>query len=66
MLRLVNRPRARAITRAWQQDKALPAGETFTLDFGELGDRFVLGDPARVLRSIRRRGEKVLPHVGSG
>ncbi|HKW95577.1 MAG TPA: LLM class flavin-dependent oxidoreductase [Methylomirabilota bacterium] len=88
-------PKYRAY-RAWQQDKALPAGETFTLDFDELArDRFVLGDPvrvreeiaryaerlgvttmifrlqwpgmeqARVLRSIRLLGQKVLPHVAS-
>jgi len=94
--RAVLEPKYRAY-RAWQQDKALPAGETFTLDFDELArDRFVLGDPARVreeiaryaerlgvttmifrlqwpgmdqarvLRSIRLLGEKVLPHVGPG
>jgi alkanesulfonate monooxygenase SsuD/methylene tetrahydromethanopterin reductase-like flavin-dependent oxidoreductase (luciferase family) len=94
--RAVLAPKYRAY-QAWQQDKALPAGETFALDFDELArDRSVLGDPAqareevaryaerlgvttmifrlqwpgmdqaRVLRSIRLLGEKVLPHVGSG
>jgi alkanesulfonate monooxygenase SsuD/methylene tetrahydromethanopterin reductase-like flavin-dependent oxidoreductase (luciferase family) len=78
--------------RRWEQDKALPPGETFAGSFEELArDRFVIGDPAKavdeiaryrerlgvttlivrlqwpgmeqakVLRSIRLLGEKVLP-----
>ncbi len=52
--RSVLEPKYRAY-QAWQQDKALPAGETFTLDFDELArDRFVLGDPARARDEIAR------------
>jgi len=82
--------------RSWEQDKALPAGESFDASFEELArDRFVIGDPprvtdeiaryrerlgvttmifrlqwpgmdqAKVLRSIRLLGEKVLPHFAS-
>ncbi len=81
--------------RRWEQDKALPAGESFDLSFEELArDRFLIGDPARVadeiaryrerlgvttlivrvqwpgmeqakvLRSLRLLGEKVLPRLG--
>lgn len=80
--------------RRWEQDKALPEGESFDDDFEALArDRFLLGDPvrvreeiaryrerlgvttiifrlqwpgmdqAKVLRSIRLLGEKVLPGV---
>ena len=81
--------------RGWDQDKALPKGETFDLSFEALArDRFLLGDPARVadellryrerlgitavivraqwpglpqarvLRTIRLLGERVLPRLG--
>lgn len=41
--------------RQWEQDKALPAGESFTPDFEALArDRFLLGDPARVREEIAR------------
>ena len=41
--------------RQWEQDKALPAGESFTPDFDALArDRFLLGDPARVKDEIAR------------
>jgi alkanesulfonate monooxygenase SsuD/methylene tetrahydromethanopterin reductase-like flavin-dependent oxidoreductase (luciferase family) len=41
--------------RQWEQDKALPAGETFAPDFDALArDRFLLGDPARVREEIAR------------
>ena len=80
--------------RRWEQDKALPPGESFAESFEELArDRFVIGDPAgvaeeiaryrerlgvttlifrlqwpgmdqaKVLRSIRLLGEKVLPKL---
>ncbi len=38
-----------------EQDKALPAGESFASDFEALArDRFLLGDPARVREDIAR------------
>jgi alkanesulfonate monooxygenase SsuD/methylene tetrahydromethanopterin reductase-like flavin-dependent oxidoreductase (luciferase family) len=41
--------------RQWEQDKALPAGESFAPDFDALArDRFLLGDPARVRDEIAR------------
>ncbi len=41
--------------RQWEQDKALPAGESFAPDFDALArDRFLLGDPARVREEIAR------------
>src|SRR5574342_99550 len=41
--------------RQWEQDKALPAGESFAADFEALArDRFLLGDPARVREEIAR------------
>ena len=41
--------------RQWEQDKALPEGETFAPDFEALArDRFLLGDPARVRDEIAR------------
>ena len=41
--------------RQWEQDKALPAGESFAPDFEALArDRFLLGDPARVRDEIAR------------
>ena len=82
--------------RRWEQDKALPPGESFAESFEELArDRFVIGDPAgvaeeiaryrerlgvttlifrlqwpgmdqaKVLRSIRLLGEKVLPKLAA-
>lgn len=40
---------------SWGQDKALPDGETFDLDFEELiTDRFIIGDPDDAVREIRR------------
>lgn len=42
----------------WEQDKALPEGETFGGSFDELArDRFILGDPARVRDEIARYRE---------
>jgi alkanesulfonate monooxygenase SsuD/methylene tetrahydromethanopterin reductase-like flavin-dependent oxidoreductase (luciferase family) len=39
----------------WQQDKALPEGETFDLSFEDLArDRFIVGDPARAIDEIQR------------
>jgi len=41
--------------RAWEQDKALPPGESFAHDFETLArDRFLIGDPARVREEILR------------
>ena len=41
--------------RAWEQDKALPPGESFAHDFETLArDRFLIGDPARVREEIAR------------
>jgi alkanesulfonate monooxygenase SsuD/methylene tetrahydromethanopterin reductase-like flavin-dependent oxidoreductase (luciferase family) len=41
--------------KQWEQDKALPAGESFASDFDALArDRFLLGDPARVRDEIAR------------
>jgi alkanesulfonate monooxygenase SsuD/methylene tetrahydromethanopterin reductase-like flavin-dependent oxidoreductase (luciferase family) len=46
--------------RRWEQDKALPAGESFDAAFEELArDRFVLGDPARVTEEIARYRERL-------
>lgn len=39
--------------RGWEQDKALPAGETFALDFARLAkDRFLLGDAEGIADDI--------------
>jgi alkanesulfonate monooxygenase SsuD/methylene tetrahydromethanopterin reductase-like flavin-dependent oxidoreductase (luciferase family) len=39
----------------WEQDKALPPGESFALDFEALArDRFLIGDPESVADEIRR------------
>jgi alkanesulfonate monooxygenase SsuD/methylene tetrahydromethanopterin reductase-like flavin-dependent oxidoreductase (luciferase family) len=47
--------------RAWEQDKALPAGESFAHDFETLArDRFLIGDPVRVREEIARYQE----HLG--
>ncbi len=52
-------PKYRAY-RSWEQDKALPAGETFDQGFGELArDRFIIGDPARVVEEIARCRERL-------
>jgi len=46
--------------RRWEQDKALPPGETFDQSFGELArDRFIIGDPARVVEEIARCRERL-------
>ena len=46
--------------RSWDQDKALPEGETFDLGFEALArDRFLLGDPARVADELLRYQEKL-------
>jgi len=45
---------------ALEQDKALPAGETFDASFDELArDRFIIGDPARVVDEIARYRERL-------
>jgi alkanesulfonate monooxygenase SsuD/methylene tetrahydromethanopterin reductase-like flavin-dependent oxidoreductase (luciferase family) len=44
----------------WEQDKALPAGETFDLDFAALArDRFILGDHEAVGEEIARYRERL-------
>jgi alkanesulfonate monooxygenase SsuD/methylene tetrahydromethanopterin reductase-like flavin-dependent oxidoreductase (luciferase family) len=44
----------------WQQDKALPEGETFDLSFEELArDRFIVGDPARAVDEVERYRERL-------
>jgi alkanesulfonate monooxygenase SsuD/methylene tetrahydromethanopterin reductase-like flavin-dependent oxidoreductase (luciferase family) len=46
--------------RRWEQDKALPPGESFDASFGELArDRFIIGDPARVVDEITRCRERL-------
>jgi len=46
--------------RRWEQDKALPPGETFDASFAELArDRFIIGDPARVVDEIARCREQL-------
>ena len=46
--------------RRWEQDKALPGGESFDLGFEELArDRFIIGDPARVREEIARYRERL-------
>jgi alkanesulfonate monooxygenase SsuD/methylene tetrahydromethanopterin reductase-like flavin-dependent oxidoreductase (luciferase family) len=46
--------------RQWKQDEALPEGETFDLSFEDLArDRFVVGDPARVVDEITRYRERL-------
>ena len=46
--------------RSWDQDKALPKGETFDLSFEALArDRFLLGDPARVADELLRYRERL-------
>jgi alkanesulfonate monooxygenase SsuD/methylene tetrahydromethanopterin reductase-like flavin-dependent oxidoreductase (luciferase family) len=44
----------------WNQDDALPKGETFDLGFEDLArDRFIVGDPARVVDEIDRYRERL-------
>jgi len=51
----LGKPPAYEAYRQWEQDKALPAGESFASDFEALArDRFLLGDPARVREEIAR------------
>jgi alkanesulfonate monooxygenase SsuD/methylene tetrahydromethanopterin reductase-like flavin-dependent oxidoreductase (luciferase family) len=46
--------------RAWEQDKALPAGESWSDAFEELArDRFLIGDPVRVREEIARYRERL-------
>jgi len=46
--------------RSWEQDKALPAGESWSASFEELArDRFVVGDPARAREEIARYRERL-------
>ncbi|MEK7387744.1 MAG: LLM class flavin-dependent oxidoreductase [candidate division NC10 bacterium] len=46
--------------RSWEQDKVLPAGESFDASFAELArDRFVIGDPVRVAEEITRYRERL-------
>jgi alkanesulfonate monooxygenase SsuD/methylene tetrahydromethanopterin reductase-like flavin-dependent oxidoreductase (luciferase family) len=46
--------------RRWEQDKALPADESFDKSFAELArDRFILGDPVRVSEEIARYRERL-------
>jgi alkanesulfonate monooxygenase SsuD/methylene tetrahydromethanopterin reductase-like flavin-dependent oxidoreductase (luciferase family) len=46
--------------RAWEQDKALPSGESFAGDFATLArDRFLIGDPERVRDDIARYHERL-------
>lgn len=44
----------------WEQDKALPSGESFALAFEELArDRFVIGDPVKVREEIARYRDRL-------
>jgi alkanesulfonate monooxygenase SsuD/methylene tetrahydromethanopterin reductase-like flavin-dependent oxidoreductase (luciferase family) len=46
--------------RRWEQDKALPAGESFDASFEDLArDRFILGDAVRVSEEIARYRERL-------
>jgi alkanesulfonate monooxygenase SsuD/methylene tetrahydromethanopterin reductase-like flavin-dependent oxidoreductase (luciferase family) len=46
--------------RSWEQDRALPPGESFDLGFEALArDRFVIGDPARVVDELQRYRERL-------
>jgi alkanesulfonate monooxygenase SsuD/methylene tetrahydromethanopterin reductase-like flavin-dependent oxidoreductase (luciferase family) len=46
--------------RRWEQDKALPPGESFDASFDELArDRFIIGDPARIVDEIARCRERL-------
>jgi alkanesulfonate monooxygenase SsuD/methylene tetrahydromethanopterin reductase-like flavin-dependent oxidoreductase (luciferase family) len=49
-----------AAYRSWEQDKALPPGESFSLAFEDLAkERFIIGDPARVRDEIARYRERL-------
>lgn len=49
-----------AAYRQWEQDKALPPGETFDLAFDGLArDRFVIGDPGQAAEEIARYRERL-------
>jgi alkanesulfonate monooxygenase SsuD/methylene tetrahydromethanopterin reductase-like flavin-dependent oxidoreductase (luciferase family) len=49
-----------AAYRSWEQDKALPSGESFAEDFATLArDRFLIGDPERVRDEIARYQERL-------
>lgn len=44
----------------WEQDKALPPGESFALGFPELArDRFLIGDPGQVRDELARYRERL-------
>lgn len=46
--------------RSWEQDKALPTGESWSDSFEELArDRFLIGDPARVREEIARYRDRL-------
>jgi alkanesulfonate monooxygenase SsuD/methylene tetrahydromethanopterin reductase-like flavin-dependent oxidoreductase (luciferase family) len=46
--------------RSWEQDKALPTGESWSDSFEELArDRFIIGDPARVREEIARYRDRL-------
>src|SRR5207245_9343901 len=46
--------------RRWEQDKALPAGESFDASFDQLArDRFLVGDPARIVDEVARYRERL-------
>ena len=46
--------------RSWEQDKALPTGESWSDSFEELArDRFIIGSPARVQEDIARYRERL-------
>ena len=46
--------------RQWEQEKALPEGETWSSAFAELArDRFIIGDPVRVREEIARYRERL-------
>ena len=46
--------------RSWEQDRALPAGESWSASFEDLArDRFLIGDPARVREEIGRYRERL-------
>ncbi len=46
--------------RSWEQDKALPTGESWSDSFEELArDRFIIGSPARVQEEIARYRERL-------
>ena len=52
-------PKYKAYQR-WEQDKALPEGETWSDAFEELArDRFVIGDPAQVREEIARYRDRL-------